>query len=611
MKKGIFLASLLLLGVGGIDGENVANFAVAVRAAEPVQNTSGLCGATPNIAKTLEEARDLCAVAKATYSSRYGCGFQQQDAELSPEEKARLTEEERVYFGEICDGFQKTLADTSNWGTDETLASARFHLGEMKYCQPNSPVVAKLADVIRGLFSEDNFQLEISESVASAAMRRNIENSISVNEIIRGTRAVGSGVLRGVTSVDFRPNSQQAEFQLVLDADITTRTVGTNRGVRVYSDNFGNIVASKTIYWSDEGLQTTPSASVGSMKTRVNGVNADFVTLFNGAMIQNRVQRELPLSERESSRRMNAQVSTELDAEANKQIGKFNERWNRARQAVDDDERILRRIESRTEEERLYFSCLVGKKEQFGTPIAEPTAIAAQTPSTPGAVEARSKERYSASATNASRRAVVMRAHQSAPNNAAFVALTGLTLGEEDMFDALIQRFPGLDRATAKSFLEKYRKNASDGENAADGEKLRFQFDAERPFNVAFVDDKIETTLRFSSFEAGGRAWEDLEIKFVYKIVAKDGGVAFQRELVDVLPGGLDPDAPIPARFQAFRSVVMKRLESAILDEYVAAKIPLQNEANGSETFGELVPKTATARDGWFVAEFDFIETPR
>ncbi len=611
MKKGVFWASLLLFGVGAFGVGSVENSGLGVRASEPTKTFGATVPAKSGLAKLLDEASDLCAAAKATYSPRYGCGFQRFDATLTTEETTRLAEEERLYFGEICDAFQARLVELPRLGTDEAFATAAFHLGEMRYCQPDSPIVAKLDDRVRSLFSEDNFQLEIAESVASAASRRQIEDPISVNETIRGTRAIGSGTVCGVTSVDFRPNPRQAELRLVLNADVTTRTVGTNRGVRIYSDNFGKVVASKSIFWSDDGLQTTPSASVGSMKSRVNGFNSDFVMLLNGALIQKKVRRELPLSERESGRRMNVRVATELDLEANKQIVEFNKHWNRARQAVADDERILRRTTSRTEEDRLYFSCLVGKKEQFASPIAELSRPEAdKTPIRRNVVKARPTGRYSALAATDPRSDVVMRAHQSAPNNAAFVALAGLTLGDEGMFDDLLARFPGLDRATATSFLETYRKNAPTDENVAEREKMRFQFDDERPFSVAFADDKVETTLRFSTFETGGRSWPELEIKFVYKIVPKRGGVAFRRELVDATPGGLDPDAPIPARFQAFRSVVMKRLENAILDEYVAEKIPLRDEATG-KTFGTLVPKTATARDGWFVAEFDFVEAPR
>lgn len=547
--------------------------------------------------------------------------------ETLSKEDAELFEEERVYFGEICDYFADYLQTYLRENDLEALDAVAFALAELDYYQPESPIVAEIVEKTRSYFKEPNFYLEIDAPTLASFAGRPIDEKFVVCENIRGTQAKGNGRLTGAMTVKLRENADKAELRLALSASVATNTVGSSRGVRVDADNFGRVCAEKTVFWGENGLETTPSVARGTMKTRVNGVDSERIMPLGGLVVQKKVAKEVPKAEQESAARMSARVAAQLDEEANRQIVEFNRRWARTRSAASPEKRSVRSVASRTDEERLYFSCLVGRESQLASPndalaawlrvvdqrkrVEEETALSSGEEPRPASVA----KRYSGSAERERlpenvRGAVAFRAHQSAPNNVAFVALAGLAFNGGDMSEALLARFPGVDSADANEFLGRYRANKNAEKRDAADEKLVYQFAQDRPFSVRFADDKIITRLRFDSFERDGRVWRGLEIRFVYCIEQENGRFSFRRESIDAIPLGLDESAPIPARFQAFRSVVLNLLDGVVLDRYVVDELPIVDWGT-NETLGYLKPISMRAKDGWFETEFSFRENEK
>lgn len=551
--------------------------------------------------------------------------------ETLSKEDADLFEEERVYFGEICDYFAACLRTFLRENDLESLDAVTFALAELNYCQPESPPVAEIVSKTRSYFKKPNFYLEIDEPTLDSFAGRAIDEEFVVCENIRGAQANGVGRLTGDMTVKLRENADKAEICLALSASVATRTVGESRGVRVNSDNFGRVCAEKTVFWSERGLETTPSVARGTMKTRVNGVDSERLMPLGGLVVQSKVAKEVPKTEEESAARMSARVASELDREANRRAALFNQGWSRTRSAASPEKRSVREVATSTESERLYFSCLVGRESQLASPndaLAAWLRVVDQRKREDGATvkwnapnfssdekprSASVSKRYSGAVERGvagnPQGNVTLRAHQSAPNNVAFVALAGLAFNGGDMGKVLLERFPGVDPDVANAFLSPYQAKKKEGAtpDAAAEEKLVYQFSQDRPFSTRFVDDKIITRLRFESFERGKRVWRGLEIRFVYRIERENGRFSFRRESIDAIPVGLDETAPIPARFQAFRSVVLNLLDDVVLDEYVVDELPIVDwETN--KTIGYLKPVSMSAQDGWFDAEFSYRE---
>ncbi|MBQ9127310.1 MAG: hypothetical protein IJY15_06070, partial [Thermoguttaceae bacterium] len=393
-------------------------------------------------------------------------------------EKVALFEEERAYFGEICDYFVECLRKYLRENDLESLDAVAFSLAELTYWQPESPAVEEIVAKARSCFEKPNFYMEIDAPTVASFVERPIVEEFDICENIRGTQARGAGRLTGDMVVKLRENGDKAELCLALSASVATRTIGSSRGVHVNADNFGRVRAEKTVFWREKGLEAKPSAAVGTMKTHVKGINSERLAPLGGLVIQTKVANEIPKTEQESAARMSARVATQLDEEAGRQIDEFNRRWARTRNAASPEKRAVRGVASRTDEERLYFSCLVGRASQLASPTEELAAWLREVDRRKAENEATANsenaplndvdeprsasvaKRYSGSVERGAEKRrgnVTLRAHQSAPNNVAFVALAGLAFnGGGDMGEALLARFPGVDPVDANEFLKRY-----------------------------------------------------------------------------------------------------------------------------------------------------------
>ncbi len=546
-------------------------------------------------------------------------------------DEIELAKAEREYFNDNCDRLEQAVAAYFTKGEDASFDEVIRALGEMKYYQPEGPAVAEISRVLQGLFSGCNFYCEASERFLSAVSRQRIEENFDVQEYIRETYAQGSGILKGETSIDLKKNPNRAELTINLDAKITTKTVGQSRGVYVYSDSVGSVNADKPVYINANGFLTTSQSSAkGRMKTRVNNVSSDRLMLFGGKIIMNKVNQELPYSEQESSSRMNKRVAEELEAKANEQIDALNRRIDRMLSRGSDP--MVRRLTTSASDDRIFCSCCLGRRTQLTAPNEkiEPMvknfykthekdafSVSGRKRVAPRYSDSILMERtpYSSRRLATSFRAefdsspdVVIRMHQSGPNNAATVALASAVFGPEtDALDDVIARFPGVEPKDVKEFLAPYipkEHRALDPEDSPSRE-IYVQFDASRPFATCFDRNKIESTLRIASCVVDGKEWGPIEARFVYRLEKRGASFAFVREDVDVLPDGYVEGDSVSARFHTFRRIFLKRLETQIQDEYVVAPISM-DDPKTKEKRGALTPSYISAEDGWFTVEFKY-----
>ncbi len=547
------------------------------------------------------------------------------------EDELELAKAEQEYFNDNCDRLAQAVDAYFTNGEDSSFDEVIRALGEMKYYQPEAPAVAEISRLLQNLFSGCNFYCEASERFLSAVSRQKIEEKFDVQEYIRETYARGNGILKGETTVDLKKNPKQAELTIGLNANITTKTVGQSRGVYVYSDSVGTVNAVKPLFINANGFLTTSQSSAkGRMKTRVNNVNSERLMLFGGKIIMNKVNQELPYSEQESSARMNKRVAEELEAKANEQIDALNRRIDRMLSRGSDP--MVRRLATSSSDDRIFCSCCLGRRAQLTAPNEkiEPVvrnfykthekdafSVSGRKRVAPRYSDSILMERtpYSSRRLATSYRAefdsspdVVVRMHQSGPNNAATVALASAVFGSgADSLDDVIARFPGVEPNDVKEFLTPYipKEHRELDPEDSPSKEIYVQFDASRPFATSFDRNKIETTLRVASCVVDGKEWGPLEVRFIYRLEKKGASFLFVREDVDVLPEGYVEGDSVSARFHTFRRIFLKRLETQIEDEYVVKPISM-DDPKTKEKRGALVPSYISAEDGWFTVEFKY-----
>ena len=281
--------------------------------------------------------------------------------EIDDEEAAQIANESKENFHYFCDELVQTASAYFRGEGAERYNDMLASLGEMLYYQPESPSVLAAEAYLKTFFSDNNLLFETSDSFLSALTLRSVDETFNVREMIRETWTQGYGVLRGSTNVNLTPNPKRAEMSISLVANVSTQTVGAQRGVNVASDNIGSVWASKPVFLNSNGsLSTRPAVAQARMKSTVRGVNTKRLTLFGGAFINNKVNQELPFSEQEGAARMKQRVANELETQANSQIAEFNRRFAATLDAQDS---MVRDFASQTTKSKLYISCCVGKND--------------------------------------------------------------------------------------------------------------------------------------------------------------------------------------------------------------------------------------------------------
>lgn len=585
----------------------------------------------------------------------------EQTEEISEEE---IELERQENFNYYCDELLEAVSAYFTGEGDSSIDEISAALGEMRYYQAESPAVTRLTEYLHSILCGQNFYLEASERFLTAFTYNDVDESFLVNEYIRGTLANGNGNLRGYTRVDVQPNENRAQMSISLIANVSTRTIGDNRGVFVHTDNLGSVNAIKPMYLNPDGLISTRAAVANAnMKSTVRGISTNRVALLGGAIIQNKVSQELPFSERDGAERMKARVARQLDEQANAQILEMNRRVERME--IGSATSMIQKLKSRTSADRLYLSCVLGRGLQFSVPKTEFDAklselrrqnsveefqsgyASAKTsePSTQHYIDPHYRTYYAPAFTPPAPRRVdnsaittnstaasprfepfrpirnalsrnqspetpehdlVVRFHQSAPNNAATIALTGALFGPGyDTIDDVILRFPGVDPADIKKALVPYEPQGQRDLDPDDHvQRVFIRFDEVQPFSMRFEDGAVTTLLRLSSCDVDGTEWGPVEVRMVYRLEERGDKFAFVREELEVLPRGYQEGDPVYARFHTFRRIFIKRLEATINDEYVIEPLPVDTVAS-THNRGSLVPVNIEIEDGWIRAEFD------
>lgn len=559
-------------------------------------------------------------------------------------------EDRKKAFVDACQLVQDCVAELlkkENADDAETLAVTLKFLRER---QPKSEEVRTIYNLVLSSFSKPNIQIEVRDRCLFSDKSLPFSEPITVNEDIRGTINQGEGTASGALSASLVKNDRQAEIRLKLDASISTKTVGYNQGVRVFSSGNGSVTTTKSIYFLDN-LQTTPATVSGSMQANITGIDSGRGPVGTN-VVYDRVYQEFPYSRAESERRMKLRLAQRFDKQVDQAIGKKNG-LTTMMVFLRDHDYFPRLLSSRTTDSRLYWSALVGDEYQLGSARDYPIP----------------DEKYD----------LLVRVHQSAPNNAFFFSLPGEKISDEDLLKKIKEMFPNLaakiQKNSSGSFLAAStsaplssnptpvetrvlrvnpetvandapatEKGISGGESAektpvletegtpkvtesavgAEGDTVdenaafSILFSEELPLTFVFDDNRVTISAGIVQFEQDGKTFPGLDIEVIYDIGQIEGDIALIQRSLEAWPSDIDRNASLPARYQAIRNQVLKRLSGGLEKEYRIKPIPLykmkglkaEDSTVEPEQRGSLVPVEVIAKDGWLVFGANFVPTP-
>jgi hypothetical protein len=354
-----------------------------------------------------------------------------------------------------------------------------------------------------------------------------------VRDFILGANVSGNQQTSTVVSIDLKPSSTNAYFNMLLDGTTHSSTAGVTEKATIFTQGNHNFRASKPVMFDGRTLSSgaaqmvyvDPNNTTVGAETKASGM-----PLF-GALTERMAVRiagkKRGESEAIAAQRLQARVVPQLDTRLNDEVTKANSRLQgETKKRLQDNGLYPERVRVRTSEGFIRYSSLVANPTELSGDV--PNAIA--NPS----------------------RGVIVHVHESLLNNAVDrMKFAGRTMTDDDI-RAEIERF-----ATALTGREVKFEQKKDADAADKTSTLVF---AEKdPVRIRIEGGNVNLIMR-AGFKQEGKEDIPTQIVTVPLALSVNGDkIVIERGGVQVAPAG-----PTDARQIVRAGVMRKKIETSI-----------------------------------------------
>jgi len=425
----------------------------------------------------------------------------------------------------------------------------------------------QLPELVRGVrrrYSHPNLVVQASAELVAVGMRRPLDRTDPVRDIILGTRIRGQARTIGTVSARLVPDSRRAVLETVLQMSTASRTVGRNGPVWIHADGQTRIRAIKRLVLDDAGLRSFPATSRATTSSTVRGVATRHGGLL-GKFIRKQAYKQIGRSKWQAeiiaARHAERRVNQRVDAESGTELAKANRRFlTRFRRPLLRRRAFPQTFHWRTTRDHLHLTVLQASPYQIGAPGRPPELDGSPS--------------------------LAVRVHESMINNLAALLLAGRTFTDEDAGKLATQ--------TLGEIPEKLQPGEND-------QPWSITFARRQPVTIALADGGFRLTIRGTRYTSGERSFKAMNITAVYKIKRTDGRATLLRQGdLEILPPRFVPgQSRLSASQVALRRLISKRLGKLFEAEIVGEGLKLPGR--WGET-GPLTMAQLSSRDGWLAA---------
>ena len=413
---------------------------------------------------------------------------------------------------------------------------------------------ARLAELTRVAFSGVNVRLQLGSDFVVAGFVQEFEEELDINDVILGTKVVGSGVLSGRSFAELVPSPNRAIVKVIAEAELETHTDGSQRMVTVKNHTTGTLRGEKQILFAADGISTTSARAKANLDSKLSDVNINagrFVRMVAQGQIDSRRGESVAEASRRAERQMNGQMNDRIDSN----ITRLNVRYQKVRDLLNKTGLFPRVWNLSSSPEQIDWAILLGDRYQPSAPLPAP------------AME--------------STNGLAVQVHQSSFNNMLTILLAGRFIDEE--------------RFTAR-FAEFFEETPEFLQRKTEESPAKVSFDGRVPVDVSFVDNKIRVVVRLNDIQAMDNVGRSFTITVEYQVKMEDGGVVLEQVQAEAFPAGFRQgvDTLSPTN-TIIRSYLMRRLE-ALPKRQAAEALNLGGQWEGK---GRLVPQFASTEKGW------------
>ena len=444
----------------------------------------------------------------------------------------------------LLDLLQKSDAQPS----DQEMQYTNFLL---KFLERSKQAPATI-DAITSLYSFPNVEFEIHEDFVNQLAGRDVAQPRDVNECLLGTRIVGTACLTGDVTVDLQAMDGGIALGLNMQATMTSRNRGFNRGVVLHSTGTAPVYATKQIVATPNGISATPAVVNAQLFTRINAI--EHKCRLVRKIANRKAAEQKPQADAIARGRLRRRVAEGYDEQVDEQLTEANSQLARLNGPMP--------VLSRLGMQRPVFSLASSDQSVYASVTqASATQLAAPAPC-PIVID--------------SDFGMAIKVHQSLPTNIVETLL--------------------LDRVLKSSNLDNYVRQFSDEVpedilKEADGPLWQVYFRDYQPVVLKFDDGRLSITLATTKLLGAKEVQKPAEVTAVYLPEFGDGTLTLRREgdlLIEIDDTG--------TAVTALKSVIRKKFESIFKDAIVLPVEKLQQR----------FPKTAGLElvsididDGW------------
>ena len=346
---------------------------------------------------------------------------------------------------------------------------------------------------IREQFNIPNVQLYAQEQLVNRFVARAVAEPSPVNECILGTRILGNACLSGFVNADLLPMNNGIALMLTMNATLSSRNKGYNRGVVFNTTGNSPVLASKQIVITPNGVSTSPASVSTNLQSNINSIEHKLRIVRRIA--RKKAAEQKPQADRIAEGRMQTKIQTQFDQQVDTQVAQAGG--------------------------GLSFLNQPPRPEMVRIGVPKPSLAVYSTDSTVNGnmVQAAS---YQLSAPNSCPfgspfdALVVLEAHQSAINNALDIALGGRTIRSEELDDYAKQ----ITGSVSPEIKEE-----------SEGEPWTITLASFHPVELEFDNNVVKLQLRISDMTRGEqRLSDDAIISATYRPTYFNGVLTLKRE---------------------------------------------------------------------------------
>lgn len=439
--------------------------------------------------------------------------------------------------------------------TDDALV-----IGDVVRWLESARQAPELVDAIQHCYVQPNMTAELSAAVVGAGIAEPIDDTTPVRDCIMGTDIYGTAHTTGKTSVELSPHDTLGVIDTLFFGSTVTNNVGYHGPVTIYSSGNTQLAARKRLWIDANGISAHPAASNAATDINICNIQSKKDRNMVEKMAWKKAGKQLGAVECIASRHAEARLNERVDQQALEPMAKANQNYEeKFRRPFTERKLFPQDLKFSTSAQALQIVGLQAGNSRLAAPTAPPSVVEGAD--------------------------MAVRIHESMINNLAADALSGRTIHEEKLQQAVTD--------TLGHLPEKMK-----GDD--DGQPWAITFARRQPISVTFADDGFKITIRGAKFFKGKEAHPGMDISASYKIEkVATGFKAIRQGPITVLPPDFVPGTTkIDAKRLTVAKLLEKRFAKIFEPEMLGEGFLLPGKWKAA---GKMQPIQVTSHDGWLV----------